>query len=265
MIQTYKHLVYTLQCSASINELNKIIIKVDDYYKKKLDGKRILYPSNGRLKEIQQRIKSQILDKIELPHFLFGGVKGKTNISNAKMHKGKKYKFTTDLKKFFPSISWKLVYGMFLANGFSADVARVLTILTTYKGMLPQGCPTSTSIANLVFIPVDFEINNFCIENEITYTRFVDDLSMSSPNDFKDITQQLLDFVRKSNFRISHKKTFYGTNVSVTGIEPRNNSLRAPKSFLNTLSNATLLSSAEILGKKNYLKQIKKENINKSF
>ncbi len=33
--------------------------------------------------------------------------------------------------------------------------------------MLPQGCQKSTSIANLVFIPVDIEINNFCKQNNI--------------------------------------------------------------------------------------------------
>ncbi len=260
MIKQEKHLVYVLQCRATSKELQKIISQIDDFYKQKVDSKRILYPSKGRLKEIQQRIKSQVLDKIDLPFFLYGGVKGRTNISNANAHKGKKYKFTTDLKKFFPSISWHLVYGMFIANGFSPDVSGILTKLTTYKGMLPQGCPTSTSIANLVFIPIDFAIHNFCKQNNITYTRFVDDLSMSSSTNFKGLTTYILEFIRAANFRISHKKTFYGTDVCVTGIAVGNNSLKASEDFLSTMAKASSLSENQLEGKKNYLRQIKKQN-----
>jgi RNA-directed DNA polymerase len=269
MILNLKNLAYTLKCRCTSTELEKITSQIDNYYKRKEDIKidsngkdkiRILYPSLGRLKEIQERINSQILAKIDLPNFLFGGVKGKTNILNANEHKGKKYKFTTDLKKYFPSISWHLVYGMFLEYGFSPDVSRLLTKLTTYKGMLPQGSPTSTSIANLVFIPVDIEINNFCKGNKITYTRFVDDLSMSSPTDFKECTNYILDFIRKANFRINHSKTSYGTKASVTGIDVGNNSLKATKKFLERLSNSTELSENQLQGRKAYLKRIKKIN-----
>lgn len=261
MISNERFLIYTLNCSLSKSEISLIISDIDKHYKKKIDGKRILYPCYGRLKEIQQRIKSRILDNIELPDFLYGGVKGKTNITNAKRHQGNKYKFTTDIKKFFPSISWHLVYGMFLANGFSHDISSLLTKLTTYKGMLPQGCKTSTSIANLVFIPVDIEINSFCKQKNITYTRFVDDIGMSSPKNFKSFTDYLLEFIRKANFRISQKKTLYGTKVSITGIEPANNSLKATSKFLDTLADATLLSDSQIIGKKNYLKSIKQANL----
>ena len=74
-------------------------------------------------------------------------------------------------------------------------------------------------------------INNFCKQNGITYTRFIDDLSMSSPNDFKELTDYILEFIRKTNFRISHSKTLYGTRTSITGIDVGNNSLKATKNF----------------------------------
>jgi RNA-directed DNA polymerase len=72
-----------------------------------------MYPAKGRLKLIQDRIKSNILSRIELPEFVQGGVKKRDNLSNAKFHKGKLYKFATDLKKFYPTITSKKVFEMF--------------------------------------------------------------------------------------------------------------------------------------------------------
>src|SRR5690606_10788268 len=99
-----------------------------------------------------KRIQKNILLKIDLPNYAFGAVKGKDNVDNAKQHQGKKYKFTTDLKDFFPSITNKAVNEMFVSQGFSHKVSGLLTKLTTYKGKIPQGAPTSSTLANLVFI-----------------------------------------------------------------------------------------------------------------
>ena len=146
---------------------------------------RILFPSKGKLKIIQSRIK-HLLAKIELPSNILGGVKKCDNIKNAKVHKGKKYHFCTDLKDFFPFITNKAVYNTFIQNGFSPDVSSLLTKLTTCNGELPQGTPTSTHIANLAFLPTDMEIINLCESNKITYTRYVDDLTFSSQDDFQN-------------------------------------------------------------------------------
>ena len=110
-----------------------------------------------------------------MPEFAYGGVKGKDNILNAKRHKGQKYVFQTDLTDFYPYISSKRVYGMFVRVGFSADVASKLTKLTTYEGHLPQGAPTSTTIANLVFEPTGRKLQKLAEEHQLRLTTFVDD------------------------------------------------------------------------------------------
>src|SRR5688572_10080478 len=212
MIQNLKHLCYELKCSCSEMELLTIcqdLRKADPeidkkYYRRKIEiqtdklgrmKERILYPAKGRLKLIQNRIKSNILSKIELPVFVQGGVKKRDNLTNAKFHQGKLYKFATDLRKFYPTITSKKVFEMFRRNNFSPDVSKVLTQLTTYKGMLPQGTHTSTHIANLVFLPADYLIYDFCKQNNITYTRFIDDLTMSSPKDFKFSVEMILESI----------------------------------------------------------------------
>ncbi len=244
MIQKPKHLAYTLDFDLDV--IKHVIENIDRYYYKKIEPKtnddktpkmkngepvnRILYPSKDLLKEIQVKIKDKILSKIPLLSHIHGGVTKKSNITNAKKHQGKKYFFCTDLQGFFPSVNHMYVYNMFINNSFSADVSHLLTLLTTYKGCLPQGTPTSPHLANLVFLPIDKVLLEFCKEKKIVYTRFVDDLSFSSQTDFKDKTPNIIQIICDNGYNISHKKTFYKVGPTlVTGIKVKNNCLDVRK------------------------------------
>src|ERR1035437_4047201 len=129
--------------------VEKKIDKKTGDYKRYKDGtikERIIRPSLKELKKIQTNTKNRILVPIKLPDCVHGGVKKRSNISNAKPHQGHKYIFATDLLDFYPSISSKRVYETFLSLGFSTHFSHWLTKLTTWKGELPQGTPTSTDI-----------------------------------------------------------------------------------------------------------------------
>ena len=119
---------------------------------------RTINPPKNELKEIQKRINNFLVGNLSIPEYAFGGIKRRDNVKNARYHKGQKFVFQTDLKDFFPFITNKMVNDMFVRIGFSHDVASMLTKLTTYKGHLPQGAPTSTTIANLVFVPTGLEL-----------------------------------------------------------------------------------------------------------
>lgn len=243
-IKSLNHLFFLLKTNKK--EIDRILSDMDKFYdpfkipKKNKDGTykikmgkleaRNICPSKGRLKEIQNKIKVQILSKYEFQDHVQGGVKGKDNITNAKVHKGNKYFFVTDLKDFFPSISSNAVYKTFIQNGFSADVSSLITKLTTYRGNVPQGIPTSTYITNLTTLPIDFELLKLCVPYKIKYTRFVDDLSFSSKNNFQDMTLDILKIIMAKGMRISHRKTQYKIGpTEITGIEVRNNIMKANK------------------------------------
>lgn len=270
MIKSKKHLSNLIELP--ISRIEEIASKVDNFYYEKKEQKfnkdgtprlhkgdptfRILNPSRGILKEIQKSIKRRILSEIPLPKNIQGGIKGKDNISNAKLHKGRKYHFVTDIADFFPSISNKLVYEMFVSHKFSPDVSRLLTRLTTYRGKVPQGAPTSTGIANLSFYQIDNELIEFCNANDILYTRFVDDLSFSSQKDFKGLTLKIISIITKHKFRINKKKTHYKIGpVDITGINVKNNCLRPTKEFLARASIEPISEPAK-LGRKRYIKRI---------
>ena len=129
---------------------------------------------------------------------------------------------------------------MFVSFDFSPTVARYLTKLTTYKGKLPQGAPTSPIVANLVFVKTGKRLQKFAAFNNLTFTSFVDDLTFSSPSDFKEKTQNILDAVIADGFKISHKKTNYKSKLpTVTGIIVKNNNLDLPKKFKDKLKDKT--------------------------
>ncbi len=266
MIKTAKHLSYELK--VELSEIDHIIKNIDNFYyqketiKKNDNGepkvrngiiqKRVLNPSIKRLKVIQKRLQKNILQKLTIPDYAFGAIKGKDNISNAKRHQGKKYIFTTDLTNFFPSVNHKQVFEMFISFDFSPTVARLLTKLTTYKGKLPQGAPTSPIVANLVFVKTGKRLQEIAKENNLTFTSFVDDLTFSSPTDFKDKIQELLDAVVEDGFKISHRKTNYKSKLpTVTGIIVKNNNLDLPKEFKDKMKDETQ-SRERLSGLKRY-------------
>lgn len=248
MITTEKHLLYILKVSRQ--ELDSIIENIDKYYstweKPKLnkdtneplynsDGtikKRTINSTNKELKVIQKRLYNYLLSKTTLPNYFFGGIPKKDNILNAKYHQGNKYVFTTDLKSFFPSINHKMVFCMFLKLGCTPEIARTLTKLTTHNYQVPQGVPTSTLIANLVFKPVGDRIQALAKENNIKFSIFVDDITMSSSIDFYKKVPEILSIITTAGYKISHSKTFYKTkNPIVTGIICQNNKLKIPQSY----------------------------------
>jgi RNA-directed DNA polymerase len=270
MIKTSKHLAYELKVEFS--EMDHIIKNIDNFYyqkesiKKNDNGepkvkngviqKRVLNPSIKRLKVIQKRLQKNVLQKLTIPDYAFGAIKGKDNISNAKRHQGKKYIFTTDLTNFFPSVNHNQVFEMFISFDFSPTVARLLTKLTTYKGKLPQGAPTSPIVANLVFVKTGKRLQEIATENNLTFTSFVDDLTFSSPSDFKDKTQKILDAVVSDGFKISHKKTNYKTKLpSLTGIIVKNNNLDLPKEFTDKMNDESQ-SKERLTGLKRYYDRV---------
>ena len=286
MISTLKHLAYILR--TDINVLQNIILNIDTYYysfqKEKInkdtgeplldkEGKvktREVNATKKELKQIQKRIYKLLIASIKLPDYAFGGIPKRDNISNAKYHQGNKYIFTTDLKSFFPSISHRQVFNVLIEHGFSPSVSRILTQLITYKYQVPQGVPTSTFIANLVFKKTGDKILDFARQNNIKFSIFVDDITLSSKVDFKDKIPHILDILKKDGYKISYQKTFYKTkNPIITGVVCQNNLIKLPNNTYKRLKRYQLKQQIDSTffdkynGLKLYKDRVKERNIRK--
>lgn len=282
MITNLKHLLYILKTDQ--HSLDSILENVDSFYyiisKQKINkntGKpildkngvyatRTLSPSKGNLKALQTNLYKFLSTHATIPTYAYGGMKGKDNIKNARYHQGNKYVFTTDIKSFFPSITYTMVFQMFIREGCTPSIARILTKLTTWKYNLPQGTSTSSIIANLVFKPIGSQIEKIAKEKGIKFTTFIDDITMSSKTDFKDALPEIIKIIEEGGFKISRGKTHYKTcDPIITGVICHNNNLVVPKSLRK--KRAKLLKQLKcnnqkvvhkIQGLDNYMKNIVK-------
>ena len=59
-------------------------------------------------------------------------------------------------------------------------VSTFLAHLCCYKGMLPQGAPTSPIISNMICAQMDSQLQRLAAVNRCSYTRYADDMSFST-------------------------------------------------------------------------------------
>lgn len=220
--------------NSSKRQVTAITSNANDFYFRKIKPKmkfgkyqvgendsirlRHLMPPVRSLKAIQGKI-SNFLHEIELPGCMHGAVKESNNIINALRHVENKFFLKIDLKDFFSRISNRQVHHVFLGNGFSWEVARILTKLTTNNGSLPQGAPSSPVLANLTFANAARELEKLIAGHNITFTIFLDDLVFSSKKDFKELIPQILHIIRSNRFFPHNKKIQYRRNFcEVTGL-----------------------------------------------
>jgi hypothetical protein len=82
-----------------------------------------------------------------------------------------------------------------------------LTLLTTYRGSLPQGAPTSPALSNVINFEMDKALERRVIHNGGTYTRYGDDMVFSwhypPPADFAIAAQNI---IREAGYRLHPTK-----------------------------------------------------------
>lgn len=216
--------------------------KPDSYYStfeipKKNGEPRQIHAPFGDLKQLQKKLaqklwnvhrefveENQIQDNIS-----HAFQKEKSILTNANIHKNKKYVLNLDLKDFFDHFHFGRVRGFFMKNKnfeLPVEIATMLAQLTCYQGKLPQGAPTSPVMTNLICNILDMRLLNIAKKYRVVYTRYADDLTFST-NDKKFVENQerFIKQIRKEienfGFEINDKKTrllFRDSRQEVTGL-----------------------------------------------
>jgi RNA-directed DNA polymerase len=168
-----------------VTEMRVIAGDIKSHYKQfplvKGNKVRQLTVPSKQLKNLQRRIKNNILDQIPLPQNVHGGVLDRSPRTNAAVHLNQPCLVNLDVRDFFPQVRHGMVYRMFVQElGFGRDVSSLLTKLTTLNDGLPQGAPTSTAIGNLFLARrVDEPLLASAAKVGIRCSRFVDDIALS--------------------------------------------------------------------------------------
>ena len=181
------------------------------------------------LKIIQQWIQEHILLKGTLPDNVKGFVKGQSIFSNAKVHAKNRNLMVIDVSNFFPSITFAQVEAVFGDFGYPNRVQHQLTALCCLDGHLPQGAPTSPSLANLVFKPVDEELSKLAKKWKCDYTRYADDLAFSGSRAFSKLEISHAEkILNRFGFSLNKKKSRIigqGGRQVIAGLVVNNNAL----------------------------------------
>lgn len=167
---------------------------------------------------VQYKLLTEVLDKIEIPEYIYAFEKEKSIPKMALLHVKKNLVISLDIKDFFPSITQVMVQQLMEAVQFPKSVAQLISELCTYSYFLPQGALTSPKISNILvaatFGPL---IKTYCDEKGLSLSIYADDITVSTAKEFESIEAQTLfikevietitRMVNSFGFRVNRQKT----------------------------------------------------------
>ncbi|RVU37233.1 RNA-directed DNA polymerase [Rheinheimera riviphila] len=181
-----------------------------------------LYKCSDKLKVIHTFLSLFVFNEMPVRKDIVFSYRKDVNITDAvRPHCNSEFIFKTDISKFFNSIRAKGVYhslSKYCEHIRTVDSGEVrenierIVYLCTIDNHLPVGFSCSPSISNFCFYDYDNIIDAYCKENDYIYSRYADDLIISSRNEMnKDkITDDLTAILSSDAFlklSINHKKT----------------------------------------------------------
>lgn len=146
-------------------------------------------------------------------------------VTNAQRHLGNPWLVNVDLKDFFHQVHHHRMMRIFSQHPFRCkpETAQLLAALVTFNGRLPMGAPTSPVCSNFAAREFDGELLAYAKANRLTFTRFADDLSFSSPKPPpKNMLTDIKAILKAHQFMVNPKKIkeFGPKEVKmVTGLE----------------------------------------------
>lgn len=233
---------------------------------KKKDGStRVVYAPKKKLKTIQRKIVDNILANeniIQWPDYLYGSLKNTTDsngniitrdyIACASKHSGAKSLLTVDIKNFFDNVHEDIIEEL-IKEYISKEqvVIDILLNICCHEGSLVQGAPTSSYLANMSLYDVEPRIVTALRRKKLIYTRFVDDITVSTKISNYDFTHVLkvieLELAKKGLFLNPNKTSIRyagGIPLTVHGLRVDFHNVRLPaKEIKNIRANVKMIEN----------------------
>lgn len=143
--------------------------------------------------------------------------------TNALVHAGSEWVLNLDMKDYFHTVTSRHLQWIFgKLFEFPAPLCNQLIGLTSYKGVLPMGAPTSPVLSNLAALPLDAGLQVLANKCDALYTRYVDDLTFSfDAQPEVQFTQAARQVVESQGFALNEGKirlSFRQDEPEVTGL-----------------------------------------------
>ena len=160
------------------------------------------------LKALLRRLHSFIQQHLPAHKMAHGGVWGRSCFTSARTHRGRKYLIQRDIKACYPSIPTLALYRRLKRLGFRANTARLLSLLLTARGRVPQGAPTSSDALNLYLWDADQAILSLCGRWRCKASRVYDDfvISTDDPASVTTITRAIEREIAEHELDVNEEK-----------------------------------------------------------
>lgn len=229
---------------------------------------RAIWAPLPSLMHVQRWILANVLAGLKLHEAAFAYRRGLSIRDCANQHVGARWLLKMDLHNFFGTVEESRVYGAFRALGYPAllafEMARICTkpvwpgkelprlegrgverYDAPYRGVLPQGAPTSGALANAIATRLDRMLSEVADDNGLVYTRYSDDLAFSSSAGFSrarvpKLVSQVERAIALSGFQVHKKKTRVvppGARKIVLGLMLTDRDVRLVPEFRSRLDN----------------------------
>lgn len=277
-IQTVKHLADRVAIDVGDLKLTAEFVESDvsewtawDPCKKE----REVIAVSGALRKFQDRFYDRVLrTRLSPSPFSFGGVAGRHVIDNVKPHVRNRFIFKADISSFYPSISIDRVNRLFLRQMHcSYEVSRILTRLCTYDFHLALGLVTSPILADQILREVDVRVASLCEKYKLSYSRFVDDITISGNYDIvkSRLPDRLTSILESHGFKLNSDKCRGGEidgGITITGLRIKQGKVDVASSYLveverqiddhlslanGDLFHGPLLSDSQLTGRVNFI------------
>lgn len=143
------------------------------------------------------------------PHgIVHGGASGKSCVTSATVHCGRKYMISRDIKDCYPSISPEALHVKLLKYGFSVATALLLSRLLTVRGHIPQGSPVSGDALNLFLHDGDVALGSFAGRRGTKLSRTYDDIiaSVDVPDKISEVEDAIEAQIIGHDLAVNQKK-----------------------------------------------------------
>jgi RNA-directed DNA polymerase len=228
------------ETGASYNYLREVVSRSRDPYRsivvpKAAGGARAISAPEPVLMEVQRWILENVLVNLPAHPASYAYRPNVSIVQCATQHQGARWMVKMDLHDFFGTVSEPSVFRVFRRLGYGRLVAFELARITTRAenaqhvpwiaaskviasygvnevGVLPQGGPTSGSLANAASARLDSFLQAYALRKNLTYTRYSDDLVFSSFDQFQrsvaeSVAQEVTGLIRRAGFVAHRTKT----------------------------------------------------------
>lgn len=229
----------------SEEELLRFALTMPRRYKKyeilKRNGRetRLIAQPSKESKFIQRIIVDELRNILGVHKAATAYEKGTGIRLNALRHLNSRYLLKMDFKNFFPSITPELFFSVAECSGVEFEevdkifLEHALFFRSTRRARLRMsiGAPSSPFLSNFIMNTFDQAMMEFCVERNISYTRYADDLTFTTNEknilfDLPKVVGTLLAEHCFKKIRLNSSKTVFSSkrfNRHVTGVVLTNN------------------------------------------